>query len=65
MLRQRWVVSKQGIVETGGLFVGGNEAFEFFEPVENDSYVWTGSSCRWAIKKRPSAAMSKFFRTEE
>ena len=36
MLRQRWVVGNQGIVEIVGLFVGGDEAVEFLEPVEDD-----------------------------
>ena len=39
MLRQWWVVGNQGIV---GLFVGGDEAFEFLEPIEDD-HEFSGS----------------------
>ena len=36
MLRQWWVVGNQGILEIVGLVFGGDQAFELFEPVEDD-----------------------------
>ncbi len=51
MLRQWWVVGNQGIVEIVGLFVGGDETLELFEPIEDNvdlrgSGAFVGPVCR-------------------